>query len=282
MPSMPLMLDRAELAREIQRLPSPPAVVLRLLSLVGNDSPLEDLEEAMSLDQALSAKVLRLANSPFYGVSGRVTSIHDGIRILGTSQICCLALASAVTLPFEARYARSAQMMAAWQHSMACGVAARRIAQSCGIDDAAGFSVGLLHDVGRLILESHYPQHAAQANAWSARQGLPRHEAEQTLLGISHAEIGGWVCSHWGFAPEVVAAIGLHHNPGVAHPLADVAHVADVMAHALGMGGGCDVVPPRSSEEAWQRLRFTPDAALALHAPIEQEVQELVHHLKTP
>lgn len=282
MPAMPLMLDRSELAREIQRLPSPPAVVLRLLSLVGSDSSLEDLGGALSLDQALSAKVLRLANSPFYGVSGRVTSIQDGIRILGTSQICCLALASAVTLPFEARYARSAQMAAAWQHSLACAVAARRLAQACGMDAAAGFSVGLLHDMGRLILESHYPQHAAQANAWSARQGLPRHEAEQALLGISHAEIGSWVCAHWGFSPELVQAIGQHHSPGAAQPLADLAHAADVIAHALDLGGGNDVVPPRSSEAAWLRLRLTPDAVLALRESIAQEVEELVHHLKHP
>lgn len=282
MPSAPLLLDREALARDIHRLPSLPPIVLELMNLVRTDSPLEALGDALSLDQALSAKVLRLANSPFYGVSGRVASIRDGISILGTSQLSCMVMAAALTLQFEERYGQLLHMDVFWRHSIACAVAAKHLALSCAMDSAAAFSAGLLHDVGRLVIESHYPQEVAQAVAWSESNGMPQCDAEQSLLGICHVEIGSWVCKHWCFAPEIVQAIEHHHWPAqdIVEPLTDVVHVADAIAHALDVCGDPLEVVPWINEAVWTRLQLTEDKVLALLGHIEQEYLELAQHLR--
>lgn len=282
MPPTPLLLDREALARDIHRLPSLPPIVLELMNLVRTESPLGTLGETLSLDQALSAKVLQLANSPFYGVSGRVASIRDGISILGTSQLTCMVMAAALTLQFEERYGQSLHLDSFWKHSVGCAVAAKHVAMACGLDSAAAFSAGLLHDVGRLVIESHYPQEVAQALAWSETNDLPQCDAEQSLLGICHVEIGGWVSRHWCFAPEIVQAIEHHHWPTDApvEPLTDVVHIADAITHALDLCGDPMEVVPWINEAAWTRLQLTEDKVHALLGQIEQEFRELAQHLR--
>ncbi len=281
----PLTLDREALARDIRSLPSLPTVVQELMQLMRQkEVPLEVISNTLRLDQALSIKVLQLANSPFYGLSGRVGSVRDAINILGLRQLGNLVIAAALTMQFEKLHGRSLRMASLWRHSVCCAVASRQLATLAGLDAAAAFTAGLLHDVGRLVVDSHYPEEAAQAIAWAEQNDLSHSEAEQLLLGIDHAELGEWVCRHWRFSSDVVEAIAGHHRPPPAGPvsLIDVVHAADAITHALDIAGAADEAVPCVNPLAWARLNLREDDLPALFASIESEFNDLQSLLSLP
>lgn len=271
-------LDRAHCIQQVRALPSLPAVVVQLMSLLQQqDVNLDPIAETLSLDQALAAKVLQLANSPFYGMSGRITSIRDGINILGLRPVGTLVLAAVLTMQFDQMHGEALHLDEFWHHSIASAVTARALAESQGLDEASAFTAGLLHDVGLLVLDSLYPIEMAQALAWATEHDAPHLQAEQTLLGVSHAEVGAWLAQHWHFAPEVVEAIARHHNPPDSEQLSltDLVHAANALAHALDLAGVAQEVVPALQPRAWERL-----APVRAHLPrllprIEQEFEQL-------
>ncbi|MCZ8096265.1 MAG: HDOD domain-containing protein [Acidovorax sp.] len=278
-----LTLDREALARDIRALPSLPTVVQELLLLVRQkEVQLEAISNTLRLDQALSIKVLQLANSPFYGLSGRIGSVRDAINILGLRQLGSLVIAAALTVQFEKLHGKSLHMDSFWRHSIGCAAAARQLAVHVGLDSAAAFTAGLLHDVGRLVVDSHYPLEAAEAIAWAEEHDMPHSEAEHTLLGIDHTELGEWVCRHWRFSSDVVEAIAGHHRPPPAGPvsLIDVVHVADAITHALDIAGAATEAVPGVNPMAWARLNLHEDDLPALLASIESEFNDLLAVLR--
>jgi HD-like signal output (HDOD) protein len=162
----------------------------------------------------LSARVLQLANSPFYGVSGRVTSIRDGINILGL-QLGTLVLAAVLTVQFERLHGKALHLDEFWRHAIGCAVAARALADEQGLDEASAFSAGLLHDVGRLVLDSLYPTEMVQAVQWAQQHDREPLEAERALLGLSHDRWGpGWRST--GISRPRWPGRSRHHNPPAA------------------------------------------------------------------
>lgn len=278
MPPPRITLDRQALADDIRSLPSLPNVVVQLQALMmQNDASIDCFANTLQLDQALSVKVLQLANSPFYGLSNRIGSVRDAINVLGLRQLGTLVLAAALTVQFEKLHGKALHIDAFWRHSIACAVAARQIARLHGMNEAAAFTAGLLHDVGRLVVDSHYPEEAAVIMEWADSQDLPYFEAEQALTGVHHAELGQWVCQHWHFAPEITEAIAGHHQPG-SEPkamLADVVQVADALAHALDLAELASEAVPAIHRSVWQRLALTEQRTGVLLRGIEEEFQQL-------
>ncbi len=274
----PLMLDREALARDVRALPSLPTVVQELMLMVQNkEVQLDAITNTLRLDQALSIKVLQLANSPFYGLSGRIGSIRDAINILGMRQLGSLVIAAALTLQFEKLHGKSLHMNAFWRHSIGCATAARQLARRVGLDEQAAFTAGLLHDVGRLVVDSHHPEEAAQAIAWAEQHDAPHCDAERLLLGIDHTELGAWVCRHWRFTSEVTDAIAGHHEPPHASSvtLIDVVHVADAITHALDLADAATESVPSISPDAWARLGLQESELPALFGSIESEFNDV-------
>jgi len=273
-----LTLCRESLARSVSQLPSLPAVVTQLMDLMQRqDVSLEQVSTTLSLDQALSARVLQLANSPFYGVSGRVHSIRDGVSILGLRQLGTLVLAAVLSAQFEHLHGRALRLDEFWRHAIACAVAARALAQSQGMDPAMAFTAGLLHDVGRLVLDQQHPAEMSQAVAWAQAHDLSHEETESELLAVSHSEVGGWVADHWRLPVSVVAAIQGHHQPPASAQLSltDLVHVANAIAHALDLAGASDEAVPLMNPGSWARLGLRPTDLPPLLQQIEQEFQEL-------
>ena len=273
-----LPLDRAHCIEQVRALPSLPAAVVQLMSLLQQqDVNLDPIAETLSLDQALAAKVLQLANSPFYGMSGRITSIRNGINILGLRPLSTLVLAAVLTVQFDQMHGKALHLDEFWSHSIASAVAARALAEAQGLDEASAFTAGLLHDIGLLVLDSLYPIEMAQALEWAVEHDAPHLQAEQALLGVSHAEVGAWLAQHWHFAPEVVAAIAGHHNPpdSAQLNLTDLVHAANALVHALDLAGVAHEAVPPLQPGAWGRM-----ASLRQHLPrllprIEQEFEQL-------
>lgn len=273
------VIGAGDIAQRVRTLPSLPEVVLQLVEkLQDANADIESIAHLMSMDQALSAQVLRLANSPFYGLSGRIGSIRDGINILGLGQVRALVLAAVMTAQFERLHGQNLHMHSFWRHGIACAVASRTLARAAGLDEATAFAAGLLHDMGRLALDSLYPQAVGHLIHIADHEDLPIHRLELRHFGVSHTDVGAWLARHWHFDPGICNAIAAHHEPAETGELglADVVHVADAIAHALDLCGEAREVVPDIRTSAWDKLRLDPQTLPEQLAQIEAEFEALL------
>lgn len=234
----------------LQQLPSLPALLAELLESFGQEGiAVSQLVEKIGRDQGLSARILRVANSPFYGFSSHVGSIRDAVVVVGFNGVRAIAVASGLIETFSGDGLDS---RAFWQHGIGTALGARVIAKRVKLNEDAAFTSGLLHDIGKLVLELHFRENFLQVLARCRELDCEIVEAEKSMLGLDHALVGFEVAKRWRFPPGMQLAIRNHHNPD-GDLLTDVVHIANVMCHALEIGNsGYDFVP-RMSPAAWRR-----------------------------
>jgi putative nucleotidyltransferase with HDIG domain len=212
-----------------------------------------ELAQVVSKDQSLVSSILRIVNSAYYGLLWRISSVSQAVVLLGFRTIRNLVLAATVMKSFggHAR-AQSFDRTAHWKHSIGCAVASNLVAKKWrrGAPDEA-FLAGLIHDIGRVIMDQRFPEEFEEALRLAASEDCPLHEAEAQVFGLTHAELGRHVAQKWNFPDEIIAAIGDHHGPGprgewTAMPA--VVHVADVLARRAGLALGGR--PPELDEGA--------------------------------
>ena len=266
--------DAASLVRRVRDLPTPNAVAMQLLvSLADEDLSIEQLTRQISLDQGIVAKVLRLANSPFYGLPRRVTLISEAVAIIGWRSVRNLALAAGLARSFDLSRCPGFDLEAYWRHALACALCAEALARAKGQDGGLAFGCGLLHDLGRVALASLVPDDYARALRWQAESGARLFEAEHACLGLDHGAVGGALARQWLLAPALVDSVALHHQPpedGSA-PLADLVHVADCVAHGLGLEGSAEESVPFLALHSWRRLDMDEPQWFRLFADVESE-----------
>ncbi|MFQ5556493.1 MAG: HDOD domain-containing protein [Acidimicrobiales bacterium] len=232
------LIDRSAIFQAAERIEPLPASISRLLSVVADpDYSHRDILEVIRFDPALTADLLRRANSAIYSGRAAVTRIADAISRLGMSTVISVAVARvmqdrmAVSLP---AYGLGANDL--WNHSMAATVAAEAIRRQSGapLPPQAG-TAALLHDVGKLIVADCLSPSIIEAVASAATtEGLPLHEAERTVLGVDHAEVGGVAVRTWGLPVSVQVAVTRHHDlSGVDDVLAHLVAAADMIADAI-------------------------------------------------
>ena len=245
---MPLSVD--DVVGRLQDLPSLPAVVMELLTSIDQeDVDISVLARKVSHDQALTAKTLRLANSSTYGLQVKVTTIQQAIAFLGFQTTRKLITAAAVTGCFSAGQCAGFDDKAFWRHSIATAACARVLARHLRFNQDYAFTAGLLHDIGRLVLVSTYPQRYADVIAWRRARDCELIEAERAVLGLDHVMAGIALAERWNFSETLRLGIAWHHEPERAGAdfLATIAHVANAIVHALDVAGEVnDLVPPVS------------------------------------
>ena len=223
---------------EIHRLPSLPAVVNELILALGDEGlSVDQLAHGIEKDQALSARALRVANSPFYGMHKPVSSIHDAIVVLGFRAVGSLVTTAALTEFFRAPSLAWFDQSTFWRHSLGAAVGGRKLAGVSGLDPEIGYAAGLLHDIGRLLLVVCHTRQYAATVAWCVEHDSFLLAAEQEVLGVTHAQAGEVLARHWNFAPEIQGAVANHHQPDAAGPAGytDLTHVSDILAHGLDL-----------------------------------------------
>ncbi len=255
----------------------PQALVDLMTALQSDDVAVDDIANRIGRDQALAAKALRLANCSFYGVAGRVHSIRDAVNVLGLRTLSSALVAAAVSNSFTLRDCPLFDIRAYWRHSMAAGLCAQAIADHLGLDASSAFVAGLLHDIGKLALAAQLPGPSTQVEEYRMLHDVQADEAEQSVLGTDHAQVGGQVARHWHFAEEMAQAIESHHCPanGAQASLSDIVHVADNMAHALDLSGAAWDLVPRLSLAAWDRLALVPATCVSIFQKTECGLEEL-------
>ena len=274
-------ISRDELLAALRDLPPLPSVVLELVESLGH----EELSAAqyaakISRDQALAAKTLRLANSSFYGRGRQVHSVAEAISVLGLRTVRGVVTAAGMAGSFR-RHA-GFDHNAFWRHSIGSALCAQALAGELQRDDGdLAFTVGLLHDIGRLALASAFAPAYAEVEQWRRDADCPDGEAERAVLGIDHAEVGGLIARQWNFAPAIVDAICKHHAPPAAAEvtLTGIAHVADAIAHALGLAGDADEAVPALVLPVWAACRLDDAACMRVFARTEAQFETVCEAL---
>lgn len=218
-----------------------------------------DIAKVLRTDQALSARLLRIANSAFYGFPRRVESVDDAVRIIGTRQLHDLTLATVVLTQFKGVDPKLVGMKDFWRHSLACGLAAHSLTTFRRESNTERFFVaGLLHDLGSLVLYQQLPDRAQDALIRHHRSEITLEEAERSTIGCDHAEVGAALMARWRLPAFYQEAAARHHsNP--AHSIGTAAiHIADLLVLALGLGTNGEARPPRFSPAAWDLLGLPP------------------------
>jgi putative nucleotidyltransferase with HDIG domain len=245
---------------ELQALPTLPAVALRVMELArAPETPLDTLAKLIERDPALSAAILRVVNSAFYERPQPVSSVQRALVVLGVAEVRRICLVVAVFKAFPERPGQAGlDRKLFWQHSAACGVAARRLCELLkSPHDGEEFTAGLLHDVGKLILDLCFPESYREAVAISYRDGCSMAHAERQLFDADHTEVGAWLAERWKLPGELTAAIRWHDSPELAPEphLAAIVHLADVFARVTGNGFGGERGPVAVQETAaWNIL----------------------------
>jgi len=260
-------VDTDLLRRRVEHLdglPTLPTVASRLISLTQSpQTSATQIGGLISQDQALTARVLRLVNSAYYGFPKQISTINHAVVILGFSRVKNVVLAASV---FGMKGQNSPGRFDAagfWAHSLGAAVAARTIAREFGRGDPEeAFVCGLLHDVGKLVLGQVSPADYDTCLAAAEKSGDLVRLMEARTFGVDHAEAGSWLAEQWKLPPAVVAAVRRHHLPSATRKDRDsaaVTHLADIAARALQIGWAGDrSIPPIDPAVAGE-LGLTPE-----------------------
>ena len=249
-------IDPAELRRKVENLhalPTIPSVLKQILGVIEDPkTSLKEISRFVSNDPALTLKILKMVNSPVYGFPGRISSVSQGVVLLGLNVVKGLLLGISV---FDLM---QKAMIGLWEHSLGCSVAARVLAKRKGVKDFEEVSIAaLLHDLGKVILILQYPNQYNAIMTEAQSKGILVYEAEKELIGVTHADVAIWMTRKWSFPSNLVDVIGNHHRPGVSRYTAvetAIVHLSDILIRARGLGFAGDPSVPAVSTTAWRLL----------------------------
>ncbi|MEX2228410.1 MAG: HDOD domain-containing protein [Dehalococcoidia bacterium] len=239
---------------EIRPLAGVASAVLRITD--GDRFSAHELGKVIATDQALSAKVLRLSNSAYYGFPRRIGTTRDAIVLIGFRAVRSAVLASCVIESVGESDVIDYREF--WRYSVSVGVLAEIAAQSENGPAEEAFTAGVLHNIGRLVLAQHMPKQFRQCLRRAARDGASLHEAERAMFGFTDAELGGALALHWNF-PEALAQSVLHHPLNVYTVPDEEASLTSYVVRgrafirAYGLSDGVEVSQARSTPAEWTR-----------------------------
>ncbi len=229
----------AQLLTQIESLPSLPSLYAELIAeLQSEEMAVSKVGDIVSRDPAMTAKVLQLVNSAFFGVPRRISSPSKAVALLGADTIKALVLGVGVFSQFSDSAGGGFDLEALWEHSFRTAAAAKRIALAEGVDGQEtdeAFTGGLLHDVGKLVLGRGFPERYHDALSHASERGIEHVQSEREIFGATHAEVGAYLLALWGLPDPVVAAVAYHHTPdalaGVTFGPVIAVHAANAFAH---------------------------------------------------
>lgn len=250
-------MDINELLEGDTKLATLPVVFGQLKEAIDDpDCSFDDIGDIISVDPALTVRLLKIVNSAFYGFSSQVETVTHSLTIIGTDQLTQLVLASSVMSRFRGIPEDLLNVESFWRHSIACGLAARSIAALSGEYNVERFFVaGLLHDIGRLMMCLKVPDKVREVLQLSKQDGEPLFAVEEKVFGFHHADAGGALINAWNLPERLGEAIVCHHHPARAVNYPEetaVVNLANAIAHTLQLGDSGEIVPPPMEPRSWE------------------------------
>jgi putative nucleotidyltransferase with HDIG domain len=278
----------------LQSLPALSSVVAKVLSLA--DSPTvsgQQVAEVVGKDQSMVTAILKIVNSPFYGLNRRVSSINHAVILLGYRTIRNVALSTSLVNAFSgAGHDPRFDRRRFWSHSIFTASAARLVAKRRrSLDAEEAFLAGLIHDMGRIVIDHHFPKEFGRAFDIAESRGIALHEAERLVLGMDHAELGNLIAQKWNFPPQIAEAIAVHHDPGAALATSELAvcvYLANILSRlaedrapaAIDLTGTVDSEEPERGCAAGHSGDGRLDLASCSSESLEQIDSRVLEHLE--
>ncbi len=264
----------------IATLYSLPEVYYQLRVTLDNpDYSITDVAAVIGSDPGMTARLLKLANSAFYGFASKIYSVSHAIGMIGIQQLQDLVLATSVTKTFAGISSNLMNMDSFWQKSIRCGVVARLLASRCGVFDSERlFVTGLLCEIGHLVMYQQLPELSQQSILRSREEGVALYEVEREIFGFDYAQAGGELTRLWRLPGILQSPIRYQLEPTVSsdYPLAaSIAHVARKLATPAENGVDEKSHDLQVSDEVWTILELTPDECVRSCEDAELQVAEI-------
>lgn len=229
------MASARELVQSCSNIFTLPEIYLRVRDVVDNpESTMEDLSEALQIDPAISARLLKIVNSPLYGLPKQIDSISRAVNLIGMQSINDLVAATTLGRTFTGMTAEIMDLPAFWRKSVLCALLAGKIAKASGIEASERFFIiGLLRDIGHLVLYQTLPQRAQSSLVEAGYLGSPLAEVEQSNIGCDFIEVGAELILFWNMPNQIEQAIRHQLSPSDAGEFAlhaSIAHLAGAVA----------------------------------------------------
>ncbi len=239
---------------------------------------IDDIAKIITEDQGLTARLLRLANSPMFGYFGKVDSISKAVTIIGTQQLRDLALAASVMGVFKGIPEELMSMATFWRHSIGCGIIARALATwRREVNVERFFVAGMLHDIGQLIIATILGDLVRTMIEETQSEEALYFDIELKRLGFDHAEAGGALLKEWKIPANIADPVTYHHRPSRAEqfPLeTSLIHLADIICQAFELGQSCERFVPPLDGASWDRLGMSPHQLGAVLRQVEPQIEE--------
>ncbi|MFZ6817239.1 HDOD domain-containing protein [Undibacterium sp. Ji22W] len=256
-----------EVINKINTLPMLPELAREMLNDLNNDDiSLETIAEKVSMDPSIAAKVIQLANTSYYGNNSKVVTIQQAVSMLGTKILKNLIRTNIFTNNLPVARCRGFDNKAFWRHNIATAICAELISRTLHMKQDFAFTAGLLHDIGRLVLVSKFPQKYEHVIRCAKENDCSLLDAERAILGVDHVGVGLILALQWNFSDAIQDAIRGHHAPDdkELNSVASIIHVANSIVHALDLSESEDDLVPIISQFAWDTVGLNEDAYLAI------------------
>jgi HD-like signal output (HDOD) protein len=260
--------------RDTKNLPTLPGIVVKLTRMADDpDSTTEQMGKVLSKDHILAAKLLKLVNSAFYGFPQRISSLSSAIILLGFNVVKSLIVSASI---FEMMEEQDVEL---WEHSLGCAVACNVVAKQIGVEEPEEVSTaGLIHDIGKVAIKMELPQEYAMITRLMQERKLTMRQAELEVLGLDHAEAGGWLTKGWNLPARLIEPIACHHDPQKAKDeqlSSAIIHFSDILIRGMGYGHAGDDKVPALNKQAWELLGLRQEDIDQVVDEVEEKLWEV-------
>ncbi len=257
----------------LRNVPTMPGVFEKISRLMASpNTTAKDIANIISSDPTLSAKILRIVNSSFYGFPGRISNVTHALIILGFDVIRGLVLSTSV---FNMMLAKGFSGL--WEHSLGCATTAGIIARKTNDPNPEEVSIAaLLHDIGKVMIRIELPEESSYVDQEAAKKQISTYEAEEEILGVNHTTIGNWLCQQWNLPNTLSDPIIYHHKPNLSKSAprsTTIVHVANVLVRGIGFGFAGDNLVPQIDPKAWEALDISDPLLEAIIKEMDDKLE---------